>query len=160
MPKAGKESHFIQYLDLHFPPLASPTYENSPITNFLQSFANLLSTRATRLNPKLRAWISCSSLLSKGRKGAARLSFTARIERGPSEGARSASKKDDLAAPYFFLSPILLSVPFHNRSMFPLCLITIRLVISTENNAKGAVGRRDAARMGKRPKAVNAPPDE
>jgi hypothetical protein len=32
-------------------------------------------------------------------KGVARLSFTARIERAPSERARSASKKDGLAAP-------------------------------------------------------------
>jgi hypothetical protein len=39
-------------------------------------------------------------------------------------------------------------------------LITIRLVTTIENKVKGAVGRRAAARMGKRPKAVSAPPDE
>ena len=52
--------------------------------------------------------------------------------------------------------PILLSVPFHSRSIFPLCLITISAVTSIENNAKGAVGRRSAARMGKSPNAVSA----
>jgi len=142
--------------------------------------------------------------------GAVRLSFTARIERGPSEGARSASKKDDLAASYHtsFSSrfpstsykgglvesntarmerprrsppveydrqtwgfrehldqpdrpcPILLSVPFHNRSIFPLCLITISPVTTTANETKAALGRISAAIIGKSPKAVSAPPEE
>ncbi len=36
-------------------------------------------------------------------RGVARLSFTARVERGPSEAARFASKKGSLAAPLLFL---------------------------------------------------------
>jgi hypothetical protein len=39
--------------------------------------------------------------------GAVRLSFTARIKRGPSEGARSASKKDGLADPLILPLPHL-----------------------------------------------------
>jgi hypothetical protein len=36
----------------------------------------------------------------------------------------------------------------------------MRLVTNTENKAKGVVGRRDAARMGKSPNAISAPPEE
>lgn len=51
--------------------------------------------------------ILCSSLLHKVSRGAVRLSFTARVERGHSEGARSASKKDGLAAPLILPLPYL-----------------------------------------------------
>lgn len=61
---------------------------------------------------------------------------------------------------YAVLCPILLSVPFRSRSMFPLCLITIRAVTITANKTKAALGRSSAAMIGKNPKAVSAPPEE
>jgi len=60
--------------------------------------------RAQRIS---RAVSPHSSFPFKVRKGVVGLSFTARMERGPSEGARSASKKDGLAAPLILPLPYL-----------------------------------------------------
>ena len=94
------------------------------------------------------------------KKGSGRLSFTTRMERGPFEGARSASKKDSCLLPYAFFSPILLSVPFRNRSIFPLCFIAISPLTVREKSMNGMDGWISAAMTGKRPKAVSAPPEE
>lgn len=51
-----------------------------------------------------------------------RLSFTARIERGPSESVLSASKKDSLAAPLILPLPHLTLRPLAQPPNIPLVL--------------------------------------
>lgn len=97
--------------------------------------------RTSQLNPELRAWNDHVVLLQWNTDG-------------ETWGFRE--HLDQPGRP----CPILLSVPFHNRSMFPLCFTTMRPVTSIENETKVTFGRISAAMMGKSPKAVSAPPEE
>lgn len=75
-----------------------------------------------RLGPTCAHEFSVLSSPQKEVWGAARLSFTARIERGPSEGARSASKKDGLADPLILPLPHLTLRPLPQPFNVPLVL--------------------------------------
>jgi hypothetical protein len=72
-----------------------------------------------------RAFLICYSLTSS-RKGVARSSFTARIERAPLYRARSASKKDGLAAPCSHFSGRALREQ-RGRPHRPLCPLIHKL---------------------------------
>lgn len=63
-------------------------------------------------------------------------------------------------ASYFFFCPILLSVPFRNRSIFPLCFIAISPLTVREKSMNDIDGWISAAMTGKSPKAVSAPPEK
>lgn len=73
----------------------------------------------------------------------------------------SASTKTGLAAPYScFFCPILLSVPFHNRTMLSLCLNQISALTTIENTRNSCRCSFTIATTGNSPNAASAPPDE
>ncbi len=74
------------------------------------------------------------------------------MEQGTSEHARSAL--------YVLFSPILLSVPFLSRSIFPLCFIAISPLTVREKSMNDIDGPISAAMTGKRLKVVSTPSEK
>ena len=56
--------------------------------------------------------------------------------------------------------PIILSVPFHSRTILSLCLIQIRVLTISEKTRNSGLCSFTIATTGKHPKAASAPPDE
>ena len=79
---------------------------------------------------------------------------SARVQREPSEAARCASTEDQPRC------PILLSVPFHNRTMLSLCLNQISALTTNEKMRNSCRCSFTIATTGNNPKAASAPPEE
>ena len=124
-------------------------------------------TRSGSTGPTWASFPSCSSCAffeQGGRLAAPSLSFlrphgarTQESNRLPPASAPGAQHRHRCQS---FRLPILLSVPFHSRTILSLCLIQISVLTIREKIKNSCRCSFTIATTGKHPKAANAPPEE